>query len=360
MALFSRKDDHEDEHDSGPASPSAPLTTRKAPRIGKSFSSRNPTPIGAIGLVFLLVLLYASFNASNLPLIGGGTTYSALFSTSANLISGDDVRVAGVRVGEVQGVSVVQGKGEVKVTFKVKDGWIGNQSNASIELATLLGQKYLEIDSQGTKSMASGATIPRSRTQAPFDVYPAFTAVTRTIQKINTKQLAHAFNVLSSDFQGTPQSVGPVLRGLSRLSTTISSRDSKLHLLLSKTANVTGVLASRDQDLQKLIRDGNLLLSELNARRTAIHALFLNVQQISKQLEGLVHDNEKTLGPALKQVNGVLSLLKNNEEALERGVSLLGPFYRLFNNVIGNGTWFDNYIQNLSVPGLTGIVTGSG
>jgi len=50
-----------------------PLVTRKAPRIGRSFSSRNPTPIGAIGLVFLLVLLVAAFNASKLPLIGGGT-----------------------------------------------------------------------------------------------------------------------------------------------------------------------------------------------------------------------------------------------------------------------------------------------
>ncbi len=45
-----------------------PLTTRKAPRIGRSFSSRNPTPIGAIGLVFLLVLLVAAFNAAKLPL----------------------------------------------------------------------------------------------------------------------------------------------------------------------------------------------------------------------------------------------------------------------------------------------------
>src|SRR3954469_16297059 len=85
---------------SAPSEPpdSAPLTTRKAPKIGKSFSSRNPTPIGAIGLVFLLVLLLAAFNAAKLPLIGGGTVYSAYFTESANLKSGDDVRIAGIKV----------------------------------------------------------------------------------------------------------------------------------------------------------------------------------------------------------------------------------------------------------------------
>ena len=208
---------------------------------------------------------------------------------------------------------------------KVKGGWVGNQSNASIELATLLGQKYLELDSQGTKAMAPGTMIPKSRTQAPFDVYPAFTAVTRTIQKINTKQLAHAFNVLSSDFSGTPKSVAPVVRGLSRLSETISSRDSKLHVLLSKTSNVTGVLAARDQDLTKLLREGNLLLAELNLRRQAIHQLFLNTQTISKQLEGLVADNQKTLGPALKQVNGCWRCCRTTRRHSNAGCPCWGP-----------------------------------
>src|SRR3954453_12493824 len=84
-----------------------PLTTRKAPRIGRSFSSRNPTPIGAIGLVFILVLLVAAFNAAKLPLIGGGTEYSAYFSEAANLSSGDEVRIAGIKVGKVSDVTIV-------------------------------------------------------------------------------------------------------------------------------------------------------------------------------------------------------------------------------------------------------------
>src|SRR5436305_9299060 len=159
-------------------SSNAPLTTRKAPRIGKSFSSRNPLPIGAIGLVFILVLLYAAFNAANLPLIGGGTEYSAYFTESANLKIDDDVRIAGVMVGKVQDVTLDADKGVVKATFTVKDGWVGNESRVEIKLKTLLGAKYLNINSVGHTKQDAGRTIPVSRTTSPLDVYPAFTELT--------------------------------------------------------------------------------------------------------------------------------------------------------------------------------------
>ena len=337
-----------------------PVKTKRAPKLGKSFTSRNPTPIGAIGLVFIVVMLFAAFNASSLPLIGGGTPYSAMFTNSANLKEGADVRIAGVKVGEVDTVAIDRAEGLVKVTFKVKDGWVGNDSIARIKLRTLLGAKYVEIDSEGTKQMASGATIPKSRTESPFDVYPAFTALSNTISSINTNQLAQAFTTLSNDFSGTPSSVKPVVTGLSRLSETISSRDTQLQNLLSRTRAVSGVLADRSKDLQTLLSDGNLLLNELNARRDAIHSLLINTQTLSIQLSGLVTDNQKTLDPLLTQVNKVLTQLNDNQDSLDRGLALLGPFYRVFNNVIGNGRWFDNYIQNLSVSGVVGLVTGSG
>ena len=340
----------------------APVQTRKTPRIGKSFSSRNPTPIGAIGLVFLLVLLLAAFNAAKLPLIGGGTSYSAYFKEAANLKQGDEVRIAGIKVGTVQSVSIhkpLAGQcpdpGCVKATFTVKNGFVGDQSIVEIKLKTLLGAKYLNINSIGAGSQNSGKTIPIGRTTTPFDIYPAFTELSRRIDEINTTDLADSFKTLAQAFQGTPAEVRPLVTGLTRLSTTITQRDQKLRDLLSAANSVTGVLAQRDQDLQRLISDGNLLLQELNARRDEIHALFVNTQALAIQLRGLVSDNSKTIGPLLDSLDKVLTLLKHNQENLDRGLSLLGPFYRVFNNVIGNGRWFDNYIQNLSVCGLVAV-----
>ncbi|MCZ4500313.1 MAG: Phospholipid/cholesterol/gamma-HCH transport system substrate-binding protein [Marmoricola sp.] len=340
------------------AQPTGPMKTRRVNVGGKPFSSRNPTTIGAIGLVLIIVLLWASFNAANLPIIGGGTSYTAYFKEDAGLRAGDEVRLAGVKIGSVSSIGLKDGK--VKVVFKTKDGFIGNQSKVSIELKTLLGAKFVGIDSIGTTKQKSSDPIPLSRTTSPFDVYPAFTELTEKVDAIDTTSLAKALNTLSSAFSQTPQSVKTVLSGLSRLSTTIASRDATLKELLARANQVTTTLADRNTQLTKLFQDGNLLLQELNARRDQIHELLIETSALSIQLEGLVSDNQKTIGPLLDNLQQVLKLLNDNQASLDQGLALLGPFYRVFNNTIGNGRWFDNYICNLSVAGILGLVGLSG
>lgn len=331
-----------------------PVKTRRVSVGGKPFSSRNPTTIGAIGLVLIIVLLWAAFNADSLPIIGGGTTYSAYFSEDANLRPNDEVQIAGVKVGKVDSVSLDGDR--VKVTFKIKNAFVGDHSTIAIKIKTLLGAKFLSIDSTGSNAQDPGTTIPLSRTTSPFDIYPAFSELTRKVQNIHTGKLAKALGTLSSDFRNTPKSVHTVLSGLSRLSDTIASRDQELRTLLARTNQVTGVLADRDTQLQKLFHDGGLLLDELNARRDEIHSLLVNTTTLSVQLRGLVQDNQKTIGPLLDSLDRILTLLRHNQDSLDRGLALLAPFYRVFNNTIGNGRWFDNYICNFSVPGILGII----
>lgn len=329
------------------------VQTRKVNVGGKSFSSRNPMPIGIIGLIMVGALLWCAFNAANLPIIGGGTVYSAAFTEDAGLVEGNEVRIAGVKVGEVTSTSLAGNK--VIVKFKIKNAWVGNQSLVSIKLKTLLGTKYLGIDSQGTAKQNPHQQIPLARTASPFDVYPVFTQLTETVQDINTAKLAQALNAISTTFTDTPSTVKPLLSGLTRLSTTISSRDAQLQTLLSAANSVTGVLADRDAQLTKLFADGSQLLDTLNQRRDEIHALLVNTSTLSTQLSGLVTDNQATIGPMLANLHSVLQILQNNQDSLDRGLQLLAPFYRVFNNAIGNGRWFDNYIQNLSLSGILGV-----
>ena len=337
------------------AKPSGPVKTRRVSVGGKPFSQRNPVMIGAIGLVFILVVLYAAFNASKLPIIGGGTTYTAMFTEDAGLGPNDDVRIAGIKVGTVSSASLDGAL--VKVKFKVKNAFVGNQSTVDIKLKTLLGAKYLAIDSIGTTKQDSHQPIGVDRTSSPFDIYPAFTELTQTVNSIDTQKLAQSFEVLAQDFSGTPDTVKPVLTGLSRLSQTIASRDQELRTLLAKANSVTGVLASRDQQIQQLLGDGAALLQELNSRRDAIHSLLVNTTTLSQQLEGLVADNQKTIGPMLNNLGQTLKILNDNQDSLDRSLQLLAPFYRVFANALGNGRWFDNYICNLGVGGIAAILT---
>ena len=324
----------------------------------KPFRKRNPVPIGAASIAIILLILAASLNVQDLPLIGQGPTYSARFSEAAGVQPDDDIRVAGVRVGKVTDLKL--DRGDVVVSFKSPDAFIGDQSSASIEIKTVLGQKYIAIEPQGSRPLDPDNPIPRSRTRAPYDVITAFSDLSTTVQALNTDQLGQSLQVLSQTLDGAAGPIRPALDGLSRLSRTISSRDQQLGLLLANTRATTQVLADRDAEIAKILSDGNLLLGELRARKGEIDALLTGVQALSAQLTGLVGDNEATLRPTLVSLNGVLTTLQQNSANLENGLRLLAPFIRVFNNVIGTGRWFDAYICNLDPPGDQACTPGSG
>ena len=72
----------------------------------KPFRERNPVTVGAVSIAVLVLMLVAALRANDLPLIGGGDTYYATFSEAGGLRSGDEVRMAGVRVGEVDSIEL--------------------------------------------------------------------------------------------------------------------------------------------------------------------------------------------------------------------------------------------------------------
>lgn len=316
----------------------------------KPFRERNPYAIGIISIAVIALIFVAAFFSDNLPIIGGGTTYAADFTEDAGLQTGDDVRIAGVKVGKVTSVGL---EGDhVKVSFQVKNAWVGDQSTADIKIKTLLGSKYLAVDPQGTNALNPGTAIPASRTTSPYDVLDAFNGLSRTVTALNTDQLSQSFEVLSETFANTPANVRSALDGLSALSKTISSRDQQLAQLLSNTGQISQTLASRDTEVQKLLSDGTLLLGMLQQREQAIATLLSGTQQLSQQLTGLVNDNQKQLNPVLTQLNQFTSMLQNNQTSLAQGITLLAPFARLFANTVGNGRWFDNYICGLLPPSI--------
>jgi len=145
------------------------------------------------------------------------------------------------------------------------------------------------------------------------------------------------------------------LDGVSRLSQTIASRDQDLQKLFAATGKTSQILADRNKEFTQLIRDGGLLVQELNNRQQAISQLLTGTQRVSQQLTGLVRDNEAAIGPALTQLNGVIDILKANNENLDKALKLYEPFIRLYANVVGNGRWFDQVVVNLLPPGLPDI-----
>jgi phospholipid/cholesterol/gamma-HCH transport system substrate-binding protein len=306
---------------------------------------RNQAAVGAAGLLLLALVSLIAYNADALPLIGDGTSYSANFTEAAGLRPGDEVRVAGVKVGKVTGVSL--DGAHVKVTFKVRHTWIGDASTAAIGIKTLLGEKYLALDPLGDRRQDPGQRIPAERTTSPYDVTQAFDGLGRTLGAIDTGQLAASFQAVSDTFKDTPASVRTAATGLSSLSRTIAGRDAQLARLLGGSRQLTRTLSDQNGRFQSLLSDGNLLLGEIRSRRDAIHALLTGTEELGTQLSGLVADNNRQLGPTLDALDRVTAVLRANQSSLDKALALAGPYYRLVGNTLGNGRWFDSYLCGL-------------
>jgi phospholipid/cholesterol/gamma-HCH transport system substrate-binding protein len=318
----------------------------------RPFRERNPVLIGFAGLVAIALMMLAAFRADQLPLIGGGDTYYAEFSEAGGLQSGDEVRVAGVKVGEVKEVAL--DGNVVRVEFLVDKGVdIGPDTEAVIRVKTLLGDMFIGLEPEGSGQLDPGSTIDVENTTAPYDVVDAFSDLSDTTTRIDTSQLATAFDTVSELLEGTPEEIRETLTGLSRISRNIAARDAQINSLLQNLDKVSGVLADRNEELVKLFEDGSVLFQAVSARREAIHNLLVATQQLSGQLRGLVADTRADLGPALAELSDVLDVLKKNEENLEASLRLMAPFYRVFANTLGNGAWWDSWIQNIPpVPAL--------
>lgn len=324
----------------------------------KPFRERNPIPIAVIGLVVIALGLLTAFQAQNLPFIGGGTTYTADFSDVGGLALGDDVRIAGVKVGAVSAMQLAGN--QVRVSLRVKPHTVlGPLTTADVKIKTLLGTEYVALTPAGNGPLRH--TIPLSRTTVPLTVPAAFQGLAQRVGQINTAQLAKAFDTIAATFKNAPPYVTSSLQGLSRLSATVYSRDQQLSQLLVRANNVTGVLSGRDSQVTQIITNGDLVLRLVEQQRQQIHDLFVNSAQLGSELSGLVAENRATLAPALSNVHAVLAILQKDQTQLGQFAHVLGPFVRVFTNTLAQGRWFDTFIVNLAAaPGGLQITGGSG
>ena len=312
-------------------------------RYPLSFAERNKLVIAVVGLVVLGLAFFVTFQAEALPVIGGGKVVKAYFAESGGLKKGNEVRVAGVKVGKVTGIALDGAK--VVVSFRVKGVSLGDQTTAAVDVKTLLGQKYLALDPAGTKPLQH--PIPQEHTTTPYDVNAAFSDLATDVGQIDTGQLEKSFDALSDAFKDTPASVRSMVTGLTALSKTISSRDTQLAQLFEKTSSVSQTIAARDDQLARIVEDGNQLLTTLDERRDAIKQMLQGTAALATQVSGLVADNQKQLTPALEKLDKVSTILQQNQDNLDAAVQKIGPYYRMLTSAMGNGHWVDAYVCGL-------------
>jgi phospholipid/cholesterol/gamma-HCH transport system substrate-binding protein len=301
--------------------------------------------LGTISLVVLLVVMAAAFNLQKFPGFKG-TGYHVQLADASGLHTGNMVQIAGVRVGRVDKLHI--NGDHVTVDFDVKGAKMGKQTQASVQVLNLLGEKYLQIDPKGSGEMEAGSTIPQSRTYGGYDIVSTLSELTTRTEQIHIPQLSQALTTLGDTLNAASPQVHDTFTGLSRVSRAIATRNESIQQLLDHADRVTKLLAERRGDLVTLMKQGDLVFKELLARRDAIHSLLVNATRLADNLRGLATDNQAQIKDALKQLDTALTFLRQRKTQLDTALHNLGPYASILINVIGTGPWFDAFVPNVA------------
>ncbi|MCV7150190.1 MCE family protein [Mycolicibacterium pyrenivorans] len=311
----------------------------------KYHGSRLVRP-GLIGVVLTILVIAVGLQPQMLWSWATAIRYHALFTEAGGLAAGNEVRLSGMNVGLVEDVSLLGGK--VIVTFSVDSTVrLGADSTAHIRTATLLGQRVLTLESVGHEALNPSDVIPTSRTSAPYSLTQAVNDFTTNAADTDTQAIGQALDTLSSTLDQIAPRLGPTFDGLSRLSRSLNGRNEVLGELFRNTAATTAVLAERSTQLNSLILNANDLVAVLNDRRETIIELLAGISAVSRQISGIVADNEKVLAPTLEKLNSVTAMLEKNRDNIAKALPGLAKYMVTQGETVSNGYYYNAYVPNM-------------
>ena len=217
---------------------------------------------------------------------GATTGYSAVFNDASRVKTGDSVRVAGIRVGTVNGVSLQADK-KVVVKFDAdRSIALTDGTKAAVRYLNLVGDRYLDLtDGPGsTKRLPAGAQIPVDRTAPALDLDLLLGGLRPVVQGLKPQDVNALSSALLQIFQGE----GGTLDSLFRKTTTFSN-----------------ALADNDQTIQQLIANLNTVVATIDKDGGKFSAA---IDRLQRLVAGLSDDRD-TIGPAIDALsNGTASL----------------------------------------------------
>lgn len=274
--------------------------------------------------------------------------YQAEFVNTGGVRTGDEVRVAGIPVGQITDVELDGQK--VLVSFRAKpEVEIGARSTATVKLTTLLGGRFIDLKPRGGGELKDDR-LPLANTDVPYDLQDVIQVAAPSLQKLDAVKLRKALQVLADDFRGTPKAFGESLTGLTKLSEVISKREDQVARLLTSADTITTVLNENQAEIFSLMGQTDAMLQKLLQRRELLSRVLSDFGALSDQLSALLSENRPQVEPLMKNLSGVTDILKRNDRYVDKALKLLAPTGRYLTNATGNGPYADVYLPYSVVP----------
>lgn len=275
-----------------------------------------------------------------------GSHYSAIFSNATSLNDGDDVRMAGVRVGQVSSISIVDER-LAKVDFTLSSAvHLASTTTATLRFRNLIGQRYIELDEGSgplSSPLANGATIPLARTHPALDLTVLFDGFQPLFQALNPTQVNDLSGEIIQVFQGEGPTINNLLTQTASLTQTLAGKDKLIGDVIDNLNAVLATVNQRGHQLKTLITSLQQLVSGLSADRAALGDSLTGVSHLTSDVSSLLRHGRAPLKATIDNLGQLSKNLADSTGSLNSFLETLPTKLNTIGRTASYGSWLNFY-----------------
>jgi phospholipid/cholesterol/gamma-HCH transport system substrate-binding protein len=305
-------------------------------------------PLVKLSVFAVVTLALTALLASTIASIGFGTrtNYRAQFTDVTGLLPGDDVRIAGVKVGEVAGIKVVRNS-VAEVSFNVRnDRALDVGTLARIRYRNIVGQRYIALTEGpgANQRLRKDGLIPLSQTEPALDLTVLFNGFRPLFTALDPKQVnTFAYEIIRV-LQGEGGTINSLLARTASLTSTLADRDALIGSVIDNMNSVLATVNTRDRQLSDLILQLQRFVSGLAADRQAIGDSLANISTLAESTAGLVTEARPSLKRDIAALGQVARTLNASRSVVDGVLKRLPGKLELITKTAQDGSWFNFYL----------------
>jgi phospholipid/cholesterol/gamma-HCH transport system substrate-binding protein len=294
---------------------------------------------------------------------GATHTYKANFSDVTDLISGSDVRMAGVRVGTVKSISAESENGTnfAQVSFTVDtDVPMTTSTDVKVQYLNLVGQRYLDlVETPGGTTQNPDDVIPLSRTAPAVDLTALFNGFKPLFRALSPQDVNTFAMEIIKTLQGEGGTIQTLLQQTASLTNTVAQRDAAIGQVIDNLLTVLSTVQQRDAGLGETIDQLQRLVSGLAGDRNAISASLSNINDLATNSAKLFAGIRPVLPGDLRNLTALARVLNTTKDTVNTNENALAAWLKReptkLNRIIRTGSYggyFNFWLCSLSIVGL--------
>jgi phospholipid/cholesterol/gamma-HCH transport system substrate-binding protein len=288
--------------------------------------------------------------------------YKARFTDATLVLPGDEVRIAGVRVGEVEDVGIVDRK-QAEITFSVSaNRKLPKNVVATIKFRNLVGQRYVSL-TQGSGGnpndvLGPGETIPLQQTHPALDLTELFNGFKPLFRALSPDDVNKLSYEIVQVLQGEGGTVDSLLAHTASLTSAIAGKDQVIGEVITNLNSALTTINERGQKLSDLIVTVQQLVSGLAADREPIGDAIDALGGLTDTTAGLLDQAREPLKQDIAALGGLVNNLNDSESVVEHFIQFLPEKTAKLTRLVSYGSWFNFYLCSASGSiGIPGIIT---